>query len=446
MAKKRNDKENITFRFDEFAGESVSDEESIDLFEGETEESEKRPVTVVCEDRPAGAEQDPAAEMARMFDRYGRNISKKRKKKNRYGKRKNIPTAQPHVVMNETIASRELQAAQERARERAARREAKERHERALQARERKAQRIRFWKTIAFGVIALGILLFSAWFTTRVTEIKVNAVQGYTADELIAKSGLRYNVCILFQNLSDAKAKLESDAYLQADVRYSFPSTVTINIVRRTAACCVRWGPQNEFLAIIDANGVVLNSDAESTEGLIIAEGLSITTATEGKMLGDSTDLQVIGLVRILSKISELGLSGRSPRLSKIDMSEMMSISIETEGVNYSIEVGDTSNLDTKFLLLQRHWDEIMSRASDYVANGASTVTIYLYSKGGVAISPYARGYNAAMENVLNYTLPTADPNAGQQPAETPDPNVPESPTPTPGPTQMPHQGGAFTG
>ena len=177
---------------------------------------------------------------------------------------------------------------------------------------------------------------------------------------------------------------------------------------------------------------------------------MSVTSAQNGKPIGSSTDLQVAGLIRILTKLEELDLLSRTPRLSRIDMSEMMSISIDTEGANYSIEVGDTSNLDTKFLLLQKHWDEIMSRAGQYIANGYSTATIYLYSKGGVAVSPYEPGYNAAIENVLNYGLPSDAPSSATpppgSPQETPDPDAPPSESPTPPPTVMPHQGGSFTG
>ena len=456
MAKKRKDSEPIEFRFDDNAGETVSDEEAIDLFADDSDPEPERPITVVSADEPSDGDpekaSDPAEEMARMFDRYA-SVSPERKKKNRYGKRKNVPQAEPHIVMNETIASRELQAAKERSEARKAQREAREKHQRAVQKRERKTARIRFFKTIGLVVGAVAVLAFAAWISTRVTEIKVSTVEGYTAEELVNKSGLVYGRCILFQNLTKAKENLESDPYLQADVRYTFPSTVTLSISRRTAAACVRWGPQSEYLAIIDPTGIVLNADADSVGGLIVADGLSITTATAGRMLGETTDLQVMGLVKILSKIMELNLTQKSPRISTIDMSELMNISMRTDGANYSIQVGDTSNLDTKFILLQRHWDEIMSSAAQYIANGSSTATIYLYSKGGVAISPYAPGYSAALEYVLNYTLPTDDPNATAQPETTPDPYAPAVPytpapeeTTPPGPTPMPHQGGAFTG
>ena len=449
MAKKRDDKEQISFRFDPNAGQSVpEDEPVIDLFDGESDagEAPDRPTVVETgTDKP----DDPAEEMARMFDRYGRNISKKRKKKNRYGKRKNISPVAPRSVMNETIASREYEAAKERSRQRAARREAKERREREQRQQQRRAQRERLLKTLAFGLGALAILLFAAWFTTRISEIKVNPVEGYTAAELVTKSGLKTGRSIVFQNLDDAKANIEQDAYLQASVRYSFPSTITVNVVRRNAAACVRWGPQNEYLAIIDPNGVVLEADAETTQGLIVAEGLSITTAQEGKTLGEVTDLQVNGLVHILSKLVELDLLNRSPRLARIDMKELMSISISTEGANYTIEVGDTSNLDTKLILLQRHWSEIMDRAAQYIANGYSTATIYLYSKGGISISPYEPGYNSAMQIVPDFTLPSDNPNETPEPVspvDTPDPNEPAPATATPAPTVMSHQGGEFTG
>ena len=445
MAKKRDDNEHIEFRFDPKAGGSVpEDEPAIDLFEGESDdEKARKPVEV---DSFSDKSDDPAEEMARMFDRYGRNISKKRKKKNRYGKRKNISPVAPRSVMNETIASREYEAAKERSRQRAARREAKEQRERERRAKERRAQRIRLLKTLGFGAAALAILLFAAWFTTRISDIQVNAVEGYTAAELITKSGLKTGRSIVFSNLAEAKENIEQDAYLQANVKYSFPSTVTISVVRRVAAACVRWGPQSEYLAIIDPTGVVLESDAESTQGLIVAEGLSITTAQEGRMLGESTDLQVNGLIRILSKLVELDLMNRSPRLSRIDMNELMSISISTEGANYSIEVGDTSNLDTKLMLLQRHWNEIMDSAAQYIAIGYSTATIYLYSKGGISISPYAPGYNSAMQVIPDYTLPSDDPNTTPQPVTTPDPNATAPATSTPEPTVMPHQNGEFTG
>ena len=247
--------------------------------------------------------------------------------------------------------------------------------------------------------------------------------------------GLKTGRSIVFQDLSEAKNKIEQDAYLRANLKYSFPSKITIALEKRVPAACVRWGPQNEYIAIIDSSGIVLNAEAETTGGLIVAEGMSVTTAQNGKALGELTDIQVASLIRILSKLEELDLLKKSPRLTRIDMSELMSISMSMEGTNYQIEVGDTSNLDTKLILLQKHWSEVMDKALQYTEKGSSTVTIYLYSKGGISISPFEPGYYTQMENVTNYSLPSS--NAEETPSpQTPDPDAPATETPTPAPAR----------
>lgn len=471
MAKKRDEKERIEFLFDnEEEPEAAeidlfADDDSTDDLDPSYGEEEETPAPPAPEwdagaadgaDKLSDAERAErlAAETAFAFDRYGRRTDKR--KKSRYGKRKNAPKAATKVVQNDTIARREMEAAKARSRQRAAKREAKEARERRIREQQRKARLKSNLTTAGIGIGSVLILLVMGWFTTRIRTINIEPVpSGYTVQEILDASKLKYGRSIVFTDLNAAKENIEKDAYLRATVRYTFPSTVTVQLEQRTAAACVRWGPQNEYLAIIDSAGTVLNAEAETTGGLIVVEGMSITTAQNGRPIGSLTDLQVAGLIRILQQLEELDLLSRTPRLVRIDMSELMSISIATEGTNYSIEVGDTSNLDTKFRLLQKHWSCIMDTAARYIQSGYATATIYLYSRGGVAVSPYEPGYNAAMQNVMDYTLPTDDPNATPNlpngadnppdPDRTPDPDTPVE-TPPPTPTAMPHQGGSFTG
>ncbi|MBR3038356.1 MAG: hypothetical protein IKI52_06610, partial [Clostridia bacterium] len=175
---------------------------------------------------------------------------------------------------------------------------------------------------------------------------------------------------------------------------------------------------------------------------LLIAEGLNISNAANGTRLGDATDTRVAALIRILTKFKELGLLSRTPRISRIDLKELMQIRIYTEGTSYTIEVGDPSNLDTKLMLLQKHWDAIMQKASDYIKSGHTTATIYLYSKGGVSISPYEPGY--AYEIPVTTFLPDTPapqvtPEGGVNPEDSAEPTPPSV-------TPMPHQSDPFTG
>ena len=456
MAKKKqpSDRERDGFLFDEGAG---TEQELVDLFSDEqTEpdetdepetayESEAEPKTGSAEsDMPLTDEEDKvpsSVSSAFHFDRYGRRIDYK--KKNRYGKRKNAPKATTTVVEHDTEAKREYDEARARAEARAKKRAKEEARQRALKKAEKAKQRRRSLSTVVFGLLALALLLGMVWFVTRLGTVRVADVpDGYTEQDIIALSKLKRGRSMLFQSTVSAKKAIESDPYLEATVQYSFPSTVRIAVQKRAEAACVRWGPQNEYLAIIDEKGTVLNEAAESAGQLLIAEGMSISSAVNGTRLGDPTDTRVAALIRILTKFKELGLLSRTPRISRIDMTELMQIRVYTEGTSYTIEVGDPNNLDTKLMLLQKHWDEIMQKASDYIKNGHSTATIYLYAKGGVSISPYEPGYSYVIPTttyIPETPKPEATPEGGDMPEDS------EEPTP-PSVTPMPHQSDPFTG
>lgn len=455
MAKKQKRSERTEFRFDEDAGK---EQDLMDLFADDASSPEDaafasdadepaetaEPIEPAGADKPLeeGDEIPHSVSASFRFDRYGRRIGKKRE---RYGRRKNAPKATTTVVEHDTEARREYEEARARAEERAQKRAYEAEKQAALKRTERAKQRRRSLSTLLFGLAALIGLAALTWFVTRVTTIRVADVpSGYTEEEIIRLSKLKRGRSILFQSTKQAEQAIRTDPYLEASVNYAFPSTVRIAVTKRTEAACVRWGPQNEYLAIIDEHGTVLNATAESANNLLIAEGLSISNAVGGARLGDATDSQAAALIRVLTKLKEMGLLNRTPRISRIDMTELMQIRIYLEGTSYTIELGDDSNLDTKLMLLQKHWDEILSKASEYIRNGYTTATIYLYSKGGVSISPYEPGY-AISEPVVTYAPDVpATPIPGGQTASPEDGSTTEPTAPTV--TPMPHQGDPFTG
>ena len=454
MAKKqkRSDRERTDFLFDKGAGEALSPD---DLFSNEeadepAPEEGDAPAYVEADeeteqtDKPSKTEVPSSTASSFAFDRYGRRIGKKSE---RYGKRKNAPKATTTVVEHDTAAKREYDEARARAEERAKKRAKEEANRAAIRKAERQKQRRRSLSTALFGVLGLVLLAVMAWFVTRITTIRVASVpDGYTEEQIVALSKLKQGRSILFQSTASAEKAIRTDPYLDASVQYSFPSTIRIAVSKRTEAACVRWGPQNEYLAIIDENGIVLNAEAETSGNLLIADGMNISSAVGGTRLGDSTDTQVAALVRVLTKLKELGLLSRSPRINRIDLTELMQIRMYTEGTSYTIEVGDSSNLDTKLMLLQKHWETIMQKAADYVRNGHNTPTIYLYSKGGVSVSPYEPGY------VKQENLPAGTPIPGDSvPTDTAEPDGEPTDgepgeTPQPEVTPMPHQSDPFTG
>ncbi len=464
MARKKKNGDKTSFLFDEDAG-SV---DSIDLFGPDGEDAEEPepeeepydesdgPDAPEIEDEPTEPEETdkPAGAQTFHFDRYGRRVDKK-KKKERYGKRKNAPHATTVVVQHDTEAKREYDEARARADARAKKRAREEAKKAELKRAERKKRRRRSASTFLLGVLALLGLAVLTWIITRVSTIRImNVPSGYSEERITELTGLSNKVgkrSALFISTSDVEKHIQNaDPYLDASVRYSFPSTFYVTVNKREEAACVRWGPQNEYLAVIDENGTVLNAAAESTNGLLIADGMNISSAVNGARLGDSSDIQVAALIRLLTKLKEHGILERTPRINRIDMTELMQIRMYVEGASYTIEVGDTSNLETKLMLLQKHWTEIMDEAAAFIRGGRSTVTIYLYSKGGVNISPYEPGY--VMPTLAPPSVgPTNSPGegTGEQPVETPGAEPDESPDDqpyVPAATPMPHQEDPFTG
>ena len=281
-------------------------------------------------------------------------------------------------------------------------------------------------------LLGLGVLaLLAGYFTFLIRSIDVvGTLTRYTKEELIEASGLKLQRHILQQDLDQARENLEKDPYLNTTVKYVFPNRIRITVEERNRAGAVAWGPNKEYIAVIDREGVVLESDASSYPGLPLVQGLIITGANPGARVGDPADEQVQSMLDVLSTLEELGLADK---IKTVDLTETMGISLYTpEG--YRIEVGDTSDLLTKLNRLKKNYTAIMDKATQYMGRGADAVTIYLYSKNGVVISPHEVGYVAASPSPdATFFAPVQ--NNPDEPAVTPAPNLPAEPQAPPGRT-----------
>ena len=380
------------------------------------------------------------------FDRFGRRTGKvprKKRPKERYGKRKHAKKATTTLLLNETEVLRE----REEARKRASERDKLRQKQRRLEMEQRRAQRrVERKKRLYAILVLLGLfvlLLLAGYFTFLIRSIDVvGTLTRYTKEELITASGLKLQKHILLQDLDEAQEKLRRDPYLNATVKYVFPNRIRITLEERGRAGAVAWGPNKEYIAIIDRAGIVLESDASSYTGLPLVQGLIITGANRGGRIGDPADEQVQSMLDVLSTLEELGLSDK---IKTVDLTETMGISLYTPE-SYRIEVGDTSDLFTKLNRLRKNYTAIMDKATQYIGRGADSVTIYLYSKNGVVISPHEVGYVAASPSP-NATMFVPAQRNPDEPSVTPAPNNTPDPDATPGPdTPPPFNQGGFTG
>lgn len=382
------------------------------------------------------------------FDRYGRRTGKvprKKRPKERYGKRKHAKKATTTLLLNETEVKREREEAQKRASERDKLRQ----KQRKLEAERRKAQRkVEMKKRLSALLVLLGLgvlLLLAGYFTFLIRSIDVvGTTTRYTKEDLIQASGLKLQKHILAQDLDQARENLRQDPYLNTTIKYVFPNRIRITLEERSRAGAVAWGPNKEYTAVIDKAGIVLENDADNYAGMPLVQGLIITGANKGSRIGDPADEQVQSMLDVLSTLEELGLADK---IKTVDLTETMGISLYTpEG--YRIEVGDTSDLFTKLNRLKKNYTAIMDKANDLKFNrkGVDNVTIYLYSKNGVVISPHEVGY-VVPSTSPNATMFVPTQNNPDEPVVTPAPRLPSEPSGTPGPdTPPPFNQGGFTG
>ena len=430
---------------------AAEDEVSADEEGSAADEAEPLPEEAADEEaypaRDEGMEPGrPSSKESFTFDRYGRRTGKvpqKKRPRERYGKRKHAKKASTTLLLNETEARREREEAQKRASERDKLRQ----KQRKLEAEQRKARRKSELKKRLSALLVLaglGVLaLLAGYFAFLIQHIDVvGPYSRYSQEEIIAASGLKRHRHILLQDLKEAQEKLRQDPYLDATVKYVFPNRIRIDLSERGRAGAVAWGPNKEYIAVIDKTGIVLENDASNYAGLPLVQGLIITGANKGARIGDPADEQVQSMLDVLSTLDELGLADK---IKTVDLTETMGISLYTpEG--YRIEVGDTSDLFTKLNRFKKNYTVIMSKAQEYMGRGADNVTVYLYSKNGVVISPHEVGYVAAS------AVPNATPfvplvNNPDEPVATPAPVQPDEPDGTPGPdTPPPFNQGGFTG
>ena len=393
-----------------------------------------------AEDKPAPATEEKETF---TFDRYGRRTGNRPKKnrKDEYGRRRNAKKADTTVVTNQTDAAREQAEARMRARERD---EYRQRQEQIQQQKRKKKRQEEFRRRLnAVGVLGglVLLVLVAAYFAFLVQGVDVTGtLTRYTETALIENSGIKVNRHILAQDLAEAEQKLEEDPYLDVTVRYVFPNRISIAVKERKAMGAVQWGPNFEYLAIVDGNGTILESDADNRQGLPLVEGMIVTRIVAGEQIGDGADEQVQSMLDILNGLDDFGLLYK---IARADLSETMGISLYTEE-GYRIEVGNAKELTTKFTRLKNNWSAIMDKSLSFTRQGADNVTIYLYSKNGVTISPHELGYvvPTSSPEILTGTTPevsTPTPEANQ-PNETP------APTDTPADTPPPYQNDPFTG
>lgn len=269
--------------------------------------------------------------------------------------------------------------------------------------------------------IALGLLLAAAgalialYFVAEVETITVSGNSRFTETEIVNLSGLYTGKNLYLYELGEAKARIESNPYLECPaIHRVFPHELNIEVTEREEFLAI--ASTGGMYTVTDRNGFVLDvSRRASTEGLIPVYGFgSMGFATGTSIISDRTKLRPYTLMQIVEAVGE-----RSGSIASIDLSNTASVRIITKD-GTTVMLGDSVDVAEKI----GYMFNALAKAD---AAGLSGAVIYINSNGTADISHPT-------------PAPTAEPAVTDEPDDTDEPDETDTPDETgePGGTDDP--------
>lgn len=397
------------------------------------------------------ADADAHDEEIRLFDEVGDAIDARSAEKGQTTRLFRTGTgATTRIHINETEDAIRMEEAAKRARAR----EAREKHDAAMERKNKRKKRStilrKLFANVAFVLFFIVAVVVALYYGFLLSDIVVLGNETYSSDYIIELSGLQKGRHMLLCDLDEAAQNIRQDPYLQVEqVNYIFPSRIRIVVKERKEVAGIIGLDYN---VIIDDQGYVLSmSGGTDLSGLLQVTGVSMTGFQLGQQLGEGNDLGTATLVQIISKLEEYDLMGS---VKSIDMTTPLAITFTAKnGLN--VHLGQASDLDNKMSTFSRLLPQFISQN---IYQG----TLYLSAKGGTVYSPPgAQGdVSANAADTAPVTNPTdlgtlpADQGAalpeGSEPGEgttgegtpTPDEGTPDATpaaTPTAPPTPTPY-------
>ena len=202
----------------------------------------------------------------------------------------------------------------------------------------------------ALFLLGSAVLVFAMSIFFRVYNITVTGNGRYTAEEIIAASGIEQGDNLFFINRGMVGARITTRLpYVErAWIERSLPNRLVIHISESNAVAVVD-GP--ESLWVIDRTCKLLAEADSTAEGeLIRVSGVTPLEPAVGEILlpAEEDVPKVAYLADLLQEISELGLQNS---VSSIDMTNVGNPVIRYMG-RFNVRLGSNENLDYKFQLL----------------------------------------------------------------------------------------------
>ena len=216
-----------------------------------------------------------------------------------------------------------------------------------------------------FLVIVAIIFVMSVFF--KITKIEVSGNSLYSAEEIIAASGIEKGDNLFFINRIAAGSRVVVKLPYVDSVKISrgLPNLVTIEVTESKAVGCVAVG---EELWSVSSSGKFLSSiDKKEAEHIAVVSGITVSEAAVGEYIkaSDGQSDKLAYLTDILYQIQARGLMGK---VTSIDLTDAQNPTFEYDG-RFLVKLGAFDNTEYKF-------GKMLSAVSQLSADDSGTLDL----------------------------------------------------------------------
>lgn len=278
--------------------------------------------------------------------------------------------------------------------------------------------------TLAFFAALLITSLVGLYFLLIVDTIKVGGNNTLEKGEVLTIAGLNPGEHLWFADIGGAKARLLADPMIKdATIKRIYPDTISIVITERRPAAAILSGGT---VAVIDAEGCVIEISAQVPENMVEVYGVSSSGFTAGQDLSKDSRFNADALLEMINALSNQNILGI---IEYIDMSQPLRIEMSTVyGIH--VNVGQSENITQKLSNLPAVISKVMEM-------GYEGGTVDLAVLGDPVYTPQT--IETEPEETAGPEF-TEDPENGQAPEDASEPETVS--TPIPAATPQPAAGG----
>lgn len=250
----------------------------------------------------------------------------------------------------------------------------RQRAQQAVTARRRKKRKknyILYYIILFLFIIVAGIILSLTVFF-NIETIDVEGTSKYTAEEIVAKSGLQTGDNLFRISTGDASKRIISELeYIDnVEIRRSFPNKLTITVTEAKPVMSLSSG--TNYYLVSDAGRILESGLSGPKENTFVVTGIDLNGYKNGDFISTDTSPEMETLHTINDICAEMDFTG----LTRIDLNSIVDIRIYVND-RIRIDIGSVTDLKYKLTFAREIIDGQLDKEEKGIVDVKQAGTAY---------------------------------------------------------------------